>query len=333
MHVHGVCVKETPTPVDMPVSKYPLTPPPLAIMDMVCKEVEAAEPPRYEDQLKRRGKRAKASEPANAAAEPAAEGSDGDLIEQIERELEQQLMGDNSEDDDAPKPKKAPKSKRAQAKGAPKVKAAPKGRGKAKAKAKPRKDDGCEDPEGAENKASAEQPDVTMNRASKRALDKMARNDGEDDVDIEGKDAALVPAHDDSSDEMLPPPKKARREVLESGEARAKAKPERKPKKTKALEGKEPKKPKAKKAEQSDAEEALPEYPTDPFEPPLHISSNHVYSSAYRLSLQQTGNVAAAQAKGREASAQHRHYGVVARNLVGCFRPPRKPKAPKVPAP
>ena len=86
-----------------------------------------------------------------------------------------------------------------------------------------------------------------------------------------------------------------------------------------------------KKAEQ-EAEEPPP-FLKDPVEPPPHIKTNKVYSSAYKVSLNAVGDTELAQAKGREAAAQLRAWGVVSKSLVGVFRKPRSRRRPQIKCP
>ena len=282
-------VQETPTPLDMPpATKYPLHQPPLALMDKVREAVAEAEPPRYEDQLKvRKGRKSLEDDMLRA------EGAQLEVVEPTE------------------------------AASASKAKAKPKTKARAKAKGKAANS-------GASNPEHTDEP--TDLPSSNDAL--KDGPSGSKKKKTEGpKDAGSLPeASEEAPAEELKGPKGITkgRGKKKASVAEDTAPPEPRMPKKRRVEGNEQEDgaaagaATATKSKGPRLDESI-QYPTDPIEPPHH-KSNHVYSSAYKIVLQKTGNASEAQAKGREAAAQLRVHGVVSKALVGTFRAPKKPK-------
>ena len=103
------------------------------------------------------------------------------------------------------------------------------------------------------------------------------------------------------------------------GKAKVKGKAKSKPSKSEHAD-----KPEAmEEAPEEDLAENVP-YPTDPYEPPSHITANHIYSNVYRRTMTSGGlNKEAAAEAARFQALIFRIHGVVSRSMVGTFRVPK----------
>ena len=163
------------------------------------------DPPRYESQLKRKGGS------TNVEADADAAGALDQMIDRMEKEI------DNEEAKDAKWAAKAAKAK------APKAKA----KSKSKAKAKP--------------KASGKSKGDDLEEPS-------PVNEDMDLPDYEALDS------DDDEDAEAPKPKA---KVTERGSLN----------------------------KECEDPEAMVPYPQDPYEPPVHVTTNHIYSNSYKRAL------------------------------------------------
>ena len=87
--------------------------------------------------------------------------------------------------------------------------------------------------------------------------------------------------------------------------------------------------PPAKRARPSVDDDNLPPYPKDAYEPPAHITGNHIYSNTYKKQLAQGMSKAQAQEEARFQSLVYKTHGVVSQSKVGTFRAKKNAEKPK----
>ena len=73
----------------------------------------------------------------------------------------------------------------------------------------------------------------------------------------------------------------------------------------------------------------LVEYPKDAYEPPAHITGNHIYSNTYKKIMSRGKSKEEAQEEARYQCLVYRTHGVVSRAKVGTFRAPKDKSQPK----
>ena len=69
--------------------------------------------------------------------------------------------------------------------------------------------------------------------------------------------------------------------------------------------------------------EALVPYPQDPYEPPVHVTTNHIYSNCYKRALVSGLTKEAAADAARTQTMVFRAHAVVSKSMVGTFRAPK----------
>ena len=74
-------------------------------------------------------------------------------------------------------------------------------------------------------------------------------------------------------------------------------------------------------------DEGIAPYPSDPYEPPLHVTPNHIYSNCYKRALVNGLAKAAAADAARTQTQIFREHAVVSKAMVGTFRAPKGSKA------
>ena len=255
----------------------------------VSSVVEAAEPPRYELQIKGRKKNAGADEPMEAeeeAVDDMIEGLDEHAASEARHEAERP-----SAPAFTPRPKVKPSSAKKAAKGHGKRKAA-RDEGQDREQHGEGDSDRLEGGASVRDEAAAASDNLELKPKKQRRDQQVAGMDRQLE-ELEEAEEADNGADDDEA-AMAPKPKS---------------------------------KPKSKAAPPCDGNAEDPDewvqYPRVPVEPPPHITGNHIYSSAYRVALTRTGSKEEAQREGRRISAQFRVHGVVEKGSVGAFRTPR----------
>ena len=148
-------------------------------------------------------------------------------------------------------------------------------------------------------------------------------------VDVTAGDAAAMKETDDMIDgleqELVEELAKEAEQAAEvktkaKGKAKSKTKPKSKPAAPAKLAS----------ADGPDGDEVLEEslpYPEDAYEPPAHITANHIYSNVYRRTMTNGLNKEAAAEAGRVQALIFRTHGVVSKSMVGTFRQPKAGKA------
>ena len=147
-----------------------------------------------------------------------------------------------------------------------------------------------------------------------------------DERDMEGTDAMIEELEEEVGKEVA---KDAQKEIDKKAKAKAKGKAKSKPKKSQPAEPEELVDPEgvgANKGLDECVEENVP-YPDDPYEPPAHITANHIYSNVYRRTMTNGLNKEAAAEAGRMQGLIFRTHGVVSKAMVGTFRAPKASKA------
>ena len=161
-------------------------------------------------------------------------------------------------------------------------------------------------------------------------------DDGRDGAEAGNDDGLIHELEEYMKEKMLEDEPKPKSKAKAKAKAKSKSAPKSKSKNKKpdetelggdandepeASEG-EPQPPPLKKARASipNVEGQDVPYPADAYEPPLHITGNHIYSNTYKKQLAKGLSKVQAQEEGRMQSLIFKTHGVVSQAKVGSFR-------------